>query len=120
MGEPLMERISLENEIVRVNLRPFKALNLDPSLLVKVMLQSARETSADTMMFYREWNEFSSLVRFELLQFSVEDLKLWNEKVEGGRFETVHHSPNYVAADKPAYRVVRRDVFEEVFGKAVQ
>jgi hypothetical protein len=119
-NESLIERISLENDLVRVNLRPFKALNLDPSLLVKVVLQSAKETSPDTLMFYRQWNEFSSLVRFGLLPFSEEDLKPWNQKVEGGAMEAVHHSADYVAANKPAYRVVRRDVFEKAFGKAKQ
>lgn len=116
-GEPLLERISSENDFVRVNLRPFKALNLDPVLLVKTMFQSARETIPDTLMFYRLWNEFSALVRYGLLNFPVADLKVWDEKVGGGTIQPVHHSAEYAAANRPAYRVVKRTVFDDAFGR---
>lgn len=116
-GELLIERISLENDLVRVNLRPFRDLNLSSPLLVKAMFQSARETIPDTMLFYRLWNEFSALVRFGLLKFPLADLKVWDEKVGGGTIEAVHHSTEYVSSNRPAYRVVRRTVFEEAFGR---
>jgi hypothetical protein len=115
--EPLIERISLENDIVRINLRPFRALNLDPLALVKVMFESARETVPDTVMFYREWNEFSALLHFGLLDFRPDDFDEWNAKVKDGKIAPVHHSGEYTATNKPAYRVVQRSVFETVFGK---
>ena len=116
-GELLLEPISLYQDVVRVNLRSFKALNLNPSLLVKVMFQSARETLPDTLLFTRLWNEFSSLVRYGMLRFPADEVRVWNAKVEAGSIEAVHHSPEYTAADRPAYRVVKRDLFEAVFGK---
>ena len=116
-GELLLEPISFYQDVVRVNLRPFKALNLNPSLLVKVMFQSARETLPDTLLFTRLWNEFSSLVRYGMLRFPADEVRVWNAKVEAGSIEAVHHSPEYTAADRPAYRVVKRDLFEAVFGK---
>lgn len=119
-GEPLLERISLQGEIVRVNLRPFKHLNLSPSLLVKAMFRSASETNPDTLMFYRMWNEFSSLVRFGLLEFPAEDMREWDAKVSTVVAEPVHHSKQYTSANRPAYRVVRRNVFESVFGEVRQ
>ena len=131
-GEPLLEQISLDGELARVNLRQFKALNLDPILLVKVMFQSARETIPDTILFYRLWNEFSALVRFGLLKFSSDDLTVWlahldgssrpggEVKVEGDTIGPVRHSPEYSLANLPAYRVVRRSIFEEAFGKISQ
>ena len=119
-GEPLLERISLEDDLVRVNLRPFKALNLGPRLLVQVMAQSAHETNPDTILFYRQWNEFSALVRFGVLKFPLEDLNVWLATIEGGSVKPVHHSSKYSFAHRPAYRVVRRKLFEEVFGKTKQ
>ncbi len=83
-GEPLLERISIENDVVRVNLRPFKHLNLGPALLVKAMFRSASETTPDTLMFYRMWNEFSSLVRFGLLEFPTDDLQSMERKGDQG------------------------------------
>ena len=119
-GEPLLERISLENELVRVNLRPFKALNLSPPLLVQVMFQSARETIPDTLMFYRLWNEFSALVRFGLLKFPPDDLKERESKSEIAVMKPIHHSTEYGGSNRPAYRVVRRAIFEAAFGEIKQ
>ncbi len=116
-GEPLLEPISLSDDVVRVNLRPFRALNLSPSLLVKTVFQSARETMPDTLMFSRLWNEFSSLVRYGFLRFPAEEVRIWGERLEAGVMEVVHHSTEYAVANRPSYRIVRRDVFEKTFGK---
>jgi hypothetical protein len=118
--EPLLERISLSDNHLRVNLRPFMALNLSPDLLVQVMLESSRETVPDTLLFYRMWNEFSALVRFGLMDFPEDDLRVWDTKVQDGVVEPVHHSTEYGTENGPAYRVVRRDMFEEAFGKRSQ
>lgn len=111
-GETLVERISLDGEIVRVNLRPFKALNLNPDLLVEVVFRSARETTPDTLMFHRQWNEFVALVEYGLLDFPREDVASWNGQVSAGTISTVPHSEEYTTVNRSAYRVVRRSVFE--------
>jgi len=113
-GESLLERISLDGEMVRVNLRPFRALNLDPESLVQVMFRSARETMPDTLMFYRQWNEFVALVEFDLVDFPPVDVPIWNEQVAAGNIMPVHHSEQYTAGNRPAYRVVRRSLFESM------
>jgi hypothetical protein len=113
--EALMERISLEDDVIRVNLRPFKALNLSADSLVQVMFLSARETTPDTAVFSRQWNEFSALARYGLLNVPG-DVELWDDRVERREIVPVHHSPEYSGAHRPAYRVVRRKLFESVFG----
>jgi hypothetical protein len=114
-GEQLIERISPTDEIIRVNLRPFKRLRLDPEKLVTAMFLSASETKPDTEEFYHDWNEFSGLVRFGLLEFPMKDLEEWNARVAAGNLEPAHHSEQYMQFYKPAYRVVRRAVFESTF-----
>jgi hypothetical protein len=114
-GEQLIERISPTDEIVSVNLRPFKQLQLDPEKLVAAMFLSASETKPDTEEFYHDWNEFSGLVRYGLLEFPIKDLEEWNARVSSGNLESAHHSPQYMDNYKPAYRVVRRPVFESTF-----
>jgi len=116
-GETLLEPISIHDDMVRVNLRPFKLLNLSPPLLVKVMFQSARETLPDTLLFNRLWNEFSALVKYGLLRLPETEVEAWDAKVEKGQTPPVHHSPEYTSANHPAYRVVRRSIFEGTFGK---
>lgn len=110
--EPLVERISSRGDIVRVNLRPFKKLNRDPETLVEWMFRSAAVHSPDSLMFRRQWNEFHDLVRYGLLEFPMEEVSEWNRRITAGDIRPVHHSPEYAAANRPAYRVIHRSVIE--------
>jgi hypothetical protein len=114
-GEPLLERISTDDSVVRVNLRPFKALNLKPDLLVHAMILSARKTMPDTLHLLKEWNDFVALVRYGIVHFPPREVDEWDNRVAVGPLTAVHHSLDYVRANAPAYRVVRREVFERLF-----
>lgn len=114
-GEMLVEQISTTGEIVRVNLRPFRSLSFDPESLVQIMYRSARMMTPDTTLFYRNWEDFKSLVRYGLLSFPVEEVDEWESQLPSGVIAPVHHSVSYVEANAPAYRVVRCDVFESFF-----
>ncbi|MFN0157004.1 MAG: hypothetical protein ACKVRP_02905 [Bacteroidota bacterium] len=111
--EELVERISIRNDIVRINLRSFKALNLDPEMLVQAMFLSAAETKPDTAMFYRQWNEFHDLARYGFLRFPLDEVETWHKRVEAGDLRAVHHSESYERTNAPAYRVVHRRVWRE-------
>jgi hypothetical protein len=108
-AEPLLERISPDGRMVRVNLQPFKRLNLPPGMLVKAMFESAAETRPDTGLFRTCWNAFVALVRDSTIA-APPDMVEWEDRVQRGELHAVHHSPAYAGANSPAYRVVRRDV----------
>jgi hypothetical protein len=108
--EPLLERISPDGEMVRVNLRPFRALNLPAESLVQAMFTSAAETVADTALLYRWWDDYSSLVGHGVISPAPEDMVEWDGRVRRGQIGPFHHSEAYEMANRPAYRVVRRDV----------
>jgi hypothetical protein len=114
-GEQLIERISPTDEIVRINLRPFRQLKLDPHLLIRVIFSSASETTPDTEGLYHDWNEFVSLVRYDFLKFPMKDVHEWDARVSAGNLQPAHHSQQYVELHKPAYRVVKRAIFESAF-----
>lgn len=114
LSEQLLERISIDGEMVRVNLRPFKALNLPPELLVQAMFRSAAETRPDTLLFYEWWLEYSSLLRSGLIGPVPADLQEWDRRVQEGDLSPAHHSELYWKAYRPAYRVVRRVVVESI------
>ncbi len=116
-NEPLVERISTTNTMVRINLRPFKAQNLDPEALLQAMFASAAETKPDTFQFGREWNMFVDLVRYGFLNFSMNEVNEFNRLIEGKGIVPVHHSEAYKEANHPAYRVVQRGVFERLFSR---
>ena len=117
--EALIERISTDGEVVRVNLRPFRKQNLDPELLIRAMFASAAAMKPDTLLFVRQWREFRDLVRYGLLSFPLPAVEELNARIEAGEIVPVHHSERYKFSNSPAYRVVLRRVFERMFGRAV-
>jgi hypothetical protein len=112
--ELLMERISEDGEIIRVNLRPFRAMDLDHTTLVRCMFRSV--VDPDSLSFVRQWNDFFAMVRYGVLDFPLPDAEAWNARIGRGDFSPVSHSEVYRRAYKPAYRVVRRSVFTSMFG----
>jgi hypothetical protein len=114
-GGPLIERISLDGTIVRINLRPFKRLGLSPGTLFDVMVRTALVFTPDTSDFLHGWNEFVALVRYGLLDYPRGDVETWDSRVQRGELPVVHHSPEYVRAYRPAYRVVAVEEFRRIF-----
>lgn len=113
--EALIENISTNAEIVRINLRPFKALSLSTDLLFSVMLKSAKLTNATRENFDEIWGEFKNLVRSGRLCFDQSELKKFDTLIIEKKCPPVHHSGAYRAANRPAYRVVQLDIFKEYF-----
>ena len=114
--EPLLENISLRGDVVRINLRPFKAANASLEKLFEVMVQSAGEIQSTEEEFSKQWNEFQTLVRNETLSFDINTLEEFDSEVRAAHFPPVHHSEGYEEANRPAYRVVKRTLFEKTFG----
>jgi hypothetical protein len=79
------------------------------------MFLSASETKPDTERLYHDWNEFVSLVRCGFSNFPMKDVDEWDARVSSGNLQPVHHSQKYGELYKPAYRVVKRTVFESTF-----
>lgn len=112
--EDLVERISLDGEMVRVNLRPCAALHISPELVASLMSASAKEMRPDTVGFIRQWNEFCSLVRSGILGFPADELNRWQDDIRRNGIRSVHHSDRYSRTNHPAYRVLRRKCAEEL------
>lgn len=115
-GETLVERISTDGEVVRINLRPFRKENRDPELLLRVMFASAAARKPDTLLFLRQWREFRDLVRYGLLNFPISEVERLSAAVEAGEIAPMHHSAEYKVANRPAYRVVVWKVFARMAG----
>jgi hypothetical protein len=63
MEEPLLERISVNGSVVRINLRPFKRLGLSLKELFEVMVVSAGRIRADKERFVALWKYTSANIR---------------------------------------------------------
>lgn len=113
--EPLIENISVDNVMVRVNLRPFKMRGLSSDKLFLAMVTSVKEPKGTQKAFLKLWNRFKSLVEAGRLNFDRSSLEDFDKKVEEEKYPLCHHSERYRKLYRPAYRVVKREVFKRIF-----
>jgi hypothetical protein len=116
LDAPLLERVSVDGGVVRVNLRPFKRLGLSLEGLFGVMVVSAERIREDKKRFVELWKRFMGLVRVGRLDFDYERLIEFDGVVRAGGYPPVHHSREYAEANKPAYRIAHKQTYKETFG----
>jgi hypothetical protein len=104
--EPLLDPISADGLIVRVHLRPFVRLTLDPELLLAVFVRTAREFRGSTERIEESFSEAARLAREGLLAFGVADVRSLAARMKAAGFPAVRHSAVFRAEYHPAYRVV--------------
>lgn len=107
--EPLIEDVSADGSMVRVNLRPYLRRSLPIDRLFEAVKESAKG-EGDHEDFIVAWTVFRELAEMGVIQVDhkeVEELDV-ELKEEGSRPR--HHSEVYREAYYPAYRVVRREI----------
>lgn len=121
-AEPLVENISADAEVVRINLRLFKKNNLSLEKLWAVMVISERDLRprANAEGFEKTWEEFKKLISEKELNLNPAELETFDKMINAAKkttdaYPTVHHSGKYRQDYKPAYRVVKNSVFREYF-----
>ena len=110
--EPLLEPASVDGETVRVNLRPFLRRGGSLEGLYEAMKESSA-AKGDPAEFMSLWVLFKELEEEEQLGLDRDTIHRYDEELKAGDPEPRHHSAEYREAYYPAYRVVRRRVFEE-------
>ena len=96
----LAENIS--DEYCRVNLAAWKRQGLDPERLLDIFVESAGKGGGSD-------EKFLELIREAELAAPIDIKDYVGEYLKGG-IRPVHHSREYRECEKPAYRVVRRDL----------
>ena len=111
---PLIENVSPDGEMVRVNLARVKAENGDPAVLFVMMMKTARE-------FQPSGAKLAALL--DKTRIASEEGKIplesgrfrgMLETLEGYDFPALHHSDIYREAYDPAYRVILRKYAAEL------
>lgn len=101
---PLYEEIG--NGIVRVNLTAVKEEKLE--WLGKAFIRSAAEHKGDPDRFLTKLEVLRRLTGQGVFAFAPETLETWLTLYEAAGFPAVSHSPEYRAAYRPAYRIIRK------------
>jgi hypothetical protein len=108
LWEPLIEVVSADGSMVRVNLRPFLRRGLPLDRLFKVMKETAVwEGVAEDLL--RGWRAFNELVEAGIIAVDKGELERLNRELDKDGIRPHHHSEAYNEAYYPAYRVVRWD-----------
>ncbi len=112
-SEPLIEYISPDSELVRFNLRPFKAAGGDPDVLFQAM-QSTWDTVIPSEELLGEyWRDLVAVAQHGQIGGSAEEVdQFFKAKQEEG-FPAVHHSERYNTQYQPAYRVLLHEFIPE-------
>ncbi len=115
-SEPLLEPIALDHAWVRVNLRPFRAQQLEIQNLAEVFLQAATPVKNALPAFMEIWQRFMVQERcsFKIQQIEKSILQ-FDAEIQRQHFPPMHHSKIYRQNYRPAYRVVNQALFEKTF-----
>jgi len=106
--EPLVEAISADGAMVRVNLRPYIRGGGSIEELFEAMKATAPVEDSPEM-FMDAWRVFLGLVDEGLIEVDPGELSLLVEELRLEGVSPHHHSGEYREAYSPAYRVVRRE-----------
>lgn len=115
MARPLLEPVSMDGSMVRVNLRPFTRLGHDLDRLFEVMVYSSR-VKGDNTEFMELWNCYVSLVREGVIEMELDEVARIDSELAEKGIQAMHHTEEYREAYYPAYRVVLEKLFVEEFG----
>lgn len=107
---PLLEAVSPDGRIVRVNLAAFKAFGLPADRLFAALSESARAMPARPRELSRWWRLFVELIQAGQLAFDSGEADAVAAEIAAGG-PAPHHSDGYTAACHPHYRVMDRLVF---------
>lgn len=106
-NEPMIEPLTPNSRIVRVNLRPYKWRGLDKDELLDAFLSSALRYCGEKGEFLEAWKSLGAFLGEA--SFGYLDSSSWRDLdaiAVRSEYPAMHHSAEYEAAYFPAYRVL--------------
>ncbi len=110
--EPIEDIISADDQIARINLRPYLTSNASLENLFKAFVRTANEFEGSTMRLKRYRSYAERLTGESSFAFSRTAIRSFFDQMEAQGFPAVHHSASYATAYQPAYRVVLYEFFK--------
>jgi hypothetical protein len=112
--ESLIESVSLDGSIVRVNLRPLLREGYPLNKLMEAMRLS--DIAGNPISFLESWDAFVKLVWSGQLDFEHNEVDAINKVLDRDAPQPMHHTQEYRDNYHPAYRVVRRQEILKILG----
>ncbi len=109
--DPLVENIHPEGALMRLHLRPYVALGGRVKPLLDAFVRSAEQVAGDPALMAQRWAWFEQDCRAGMFgpgRWDVRELELFGQVRHAEKWPAVHHSPAFVRAFYPSYRVLTR------------
>lgn len=109
--QALVENIHPQGAIVRVHLRPYLAYRSRVDWLLDAMVRSAEDVQGDPAIMAARWQVFATLCQTSdrfVERFNLREVDLFGQFRSRENWPAVQHSPAYVRAYQPKYRVLTR------------
>jgi hypothetical protein len=104
--EPLMETLSPDGNLVRVNLRPFLNLNGDIDTLLQAFIETATSFPGDPALLKTYMGTALAISKANIIPLDSVALEGFFSEMTQLEYPAVHHSPIYIRLYAPAYRVI--------------
>jgi hypothetical protein len=106
VNDELINQLSPNGELVRVNLRPYLKKGFNSDDLLNAFVETANNYKGSAEDFNLFWREAEKLAEENKFKFTAAELNTFFEDQAKKGYPAVHHSEEYEAEYKPAYRVV--------------
>jgi len=113
--DPLIETVSPDDSMVRVNLRQYINRGGDLETLYQVMRKSA-EHKGDRQVFHAYWSQYKEMVADGLVPGAQDEIDELDQLIRREGVKPRHHTEPYRQAYYPAYRVVKMETYYEYVG----
>lgn len=113
-SQPLLEEIDPLDQLVRLNLSPFKKQNGDPQKLFDVFYQTSFTFKTVPQNMKQYCDEIISMSSKHGITYGSHDLKSFFQVKESQNFPAVHHSATYRNIYHPAYRLIAKKLLHEL------
>jgi len=106
--EQLLDEISADGAICRVHLYPYVVSGRDPEKLLEAFIQTAQNFKGSTSQLRRYMAAIVEMAQNSEIPVKAEEVKSLSDEMQAEGFPPIHHSPIYVQAYNPHYRVIAR------------
>lgn len=110
----LIEPVSVDGKINRVNIQRCKAEGIDRQALWEAFYASVSHVHADKNEFEKTWVTFAELCRTESWPFLANEVTAFGQDTKSENWPAKHHTSAYREVNYPAYRVLLKSEFNNI------
>jgi hypothetical protein len=111
--EPLLDTISQDGQISRLHLRPCLRVGIDPQVILTTFLHTAEEWRGSPHTLKGFGQAAAQQAEAEQWQIKRLEIEAFFATMEEKGFPAMHHSVIYRVSYRPAYRVVKTEIWRQ-------